>query len=280
MTSAPCAVSATRMMTSRIHMQPAYVLHLRPYGDTSALVELFTPQYGRVGVVAKGAKRPKSSYRGILQQFQPLLASWSGRGELATLTGLEPQGQRLQLSAQLLASGFYLNELLMRLLHRHEAQVELFSYYDTCLRELAALSLLDSGREGDAAQNLEVLLRRFEAQLLESLGYGLILDHDVESGEVIEVSRQYWYQPDHGPVRLEGDLPDGGLNDSGVRVSGASLLNLQAGKLSDPQTRREAKHLMRAVLAVHLGPKPLLSRQMLVRESASPETKTNNEEVT
>jgi DNA repair protein RecO (recombination protein O) len=264
MTSVPCAVSATRMTTShRINLQPAYVLHQRPYRDSSALVELFTPQHGRVGVVAKGAKRPKSPWRGIVQQFRPLLASWSGRGDLATLTGLEAQGQPLQFSAHLLASGFYLNELLMRLIQRHEAQVELFSYYDTCLRELAGLSLLTGGEtERPVDQGLEAILRRFEGLLLETLGYGLILDHDVDTGEPIAPAQDYFYQTDRGPVAMTANTVE-----NGVKVRGATLLDLAKGRFDDAQTRREAKRLMRCALAVHLGPKPLLSRQMLRRDN-------------
>jgi DNA repair protein RecO (recombination protein O) len=244
-------------------MQPAYVLHQRPYGDSSALVELFTPQHGRVGVVAKGAKRPKSPWRGLVQQFRPLLASWSGRGELATLTGLEAQGQPLQFSAHLLASGFYLNELLMRLLQRHEAQVELFSYYDTCLRELAGLSLLAADEtEQPVDQVLEAILRHFESLLLETLGYGLILDHDVETGEPIASTLDYFYQVERGPVVMTPDMAE-----NGVKIRGSTLLDLAKGRFEDAQTRREAKRLMRAALAVHLGPKPLLSRQMLRRDN-------------
>jgi DNA repair protein RecO (recombination protein O) len=263
----------TAQTSHRVSQQPAYVLHQRPYRDTSALVELFTPMHGRVGVVAKGVKRPKSPWRGLVQQFRPLLASWSGRGDLATLTGLEAQGQSLQLSAPLLASGFYLNELLMRLLQRHEAQVELFSYYDSCLRELAGLVLLDpQAAQEPLTQGLEAILRRFEGQMLETLGYGLILDHDVATGEAIQPAQDYFYQLERGPVAFTQDS-----NETGVRVSGTTLLAMNQGLYDERQTRREAKHLMRAVLAVYLGPKPLLSRQMLQGDGGSAaEKETSN----
>lgn len=236
----------------RVLMQPAYVLHQRPYQDSSAIVELFTPEYGRVGVVAKGIKRPKSPWRGLLQAFQPVLVSWVGRGELATLTGVDAQGEVLRMPPAVMASGFYLNELLMRLLHRHEAQVELFSCYDSTVRQLASLA---ADRQPPVGE-LEVALRRFELRLLASLGYALVLDHDVASGVPIERERLYRYQLERGPLAAGDDT-------EGIVVHGGTLLALNNGRLETDEERREAKRLMRAVLGRHLGDKPMFSRQLL-----------------
>jgi len=159
--------------SKQIVLQPAYVLHQRAYRDTSAIVELFTPEHGRIGVVARGIKRPKSPWRGLLQPFQPLLVSWRGRGELKTLADVEAQGMALQLSSQPLVSGFYLNELLMRLVARFDAQLTLFGCYDASLRALAVV-------QDDVA--LERVLRYFERDLLAALGYALVLDCEVETG--------------------------------------------------------------------------------------------------
>jgi len=241
------------MASQSATLQPAYVLHQRAYRDSSAIVELFTPEHGRVGVVAKGVKRPKSPWRGLLQPFQPLLVAWQGGGELKTLTAAEPQGMALRLSPSALASGFYLNELLMRLVARLDAQLTLFGCYDASLRALAAV---------DSAAGLEGVLRCFERDLLAALGYGLVLDHEVETGQPLRPAQVYDYQIERGAVAL-AEAETG----QGITVHGSTLLAIHQADLSDAQARREAKRLMRAVLARYLGPKPLFSRQLLVQRN-------------
>ncbi len=245
------------MSSKQTVLQPAYVLHQRAYRDSSAIVELFTPEYGRVGVVARSVKRPKSPWRGLLQLFQPLLVSWRGGGELKTLTDVEAQGMALKLPPSSLVSGFYLNELLMRLLARLDAQLTLFGCYDASLRALAAV-------QDDAA--LERVLRYFERDLLAALGYALVLDREVETGRPLLPAQVYDYQVERGPVGLS----EAGAGQ-GIVVYGSTLLAIRKTDLSDPQARREAKRLMRAVLARYLGPKPLFSRQLLVRRSNNTE---------
>lgn len=239
------------MSSKQTTLQPAYVLHQWPYRDSSAIVELFTPEHGRVGVVAKGIKRPKSPWRGLLQPFQPLLISWRGGGELKTLTDVEAQGMALQLSSQSLVSGFYLNELLMRLVARLDAQLTLFGCYDASLRALAAV---------DSEASLEFVLRYFERDLLTALGYALVLDHEAETGRPLIPAQRYDYQIERGPVVL-AEAETG----QGVAVHGGTLLAIRQTDLADVQARREAKRLMRAVLARYLGSKPLFSRQLLAR---------------
>lgn len=259
------------MSERRVLLQPGYVLHQRAYRDTSALVELFTPEHGRVGVVAKGVRSAKSRWRGVLQVFQPLLLSWNLRGDLGTMTGVEAQGPALMLAPERYASGFYLNEILMRLLTRHDPQVELFGYYDVALRELATIK----GPDSEAKIHLESLLRKFELHMLAALGYGLVLDHDIQSGEVVNADKKYVYLFEHGPIeqvsteqaqlnQSPGYAPANPHYPDGVRnIHGQTLLALQVGDLSHANTRREAKQLLRAVLGRYLGNKPLLSRELM-----------------
>ena len=243
-------------MKKRILLQPAYVLHQRAYRDSSAIIELFTPEHGRVGVIAKGIKRPRSPWRGLLQPFQPLRISWLGGGELKTLTDVEAQGAALPLVSNALASGFYLNELLMRLLARQDAQVTLFGVYDACLRSLSESS--DMGI-------LEQTLRCFERDLLAALGYGLVLENDAVADAPIVATQCYDYQVERGPVPLQA-----GDEAQGIRLYGSTLLAIAAGVLSSVRDRREAKYLMRTVLARHLGPRPLFSRQLLAPAAPTP----------
>ncbi len=232
----------------RISLQSAYVLHTRPYRDTSLLVEIFSHDFGRVGLVARGVRTSKSRYASLLQPFMPLLLSWSGQGELPTLSGAEAAGVAPQLSGELLLSGFYLNELLMRLLQRGDAHPRLFETYITALASMAEQT------------NQEPILRKFEHQLLQEIGYGLILDHDVISGEMINPEVSYHYHPDRGPVSSTG------RDEDGIPVQGQTLLAIAQDDYSQPQVRQEAKRLMRAALAVHLGDRPLKSRQLFQQQ--------------
>lgn len=233
----------------RVSLQLAYVLHQRPYRDTSQLVEILSREHGRIGLVARGVRSGKSRYAGQLQPFTPLLLSWSGQGELHTLTGAEPAGVATTLEYQSLLSGFYLNELLMRLLQRGDAHPFLFDAY------VAAISALAAGEQ-------EIALRRFERTLLQEIGYGLILDTDVADGEPIQADSQYCYHPDQGPTRTLAD------DETGVRVSGRTLQAIASDHYPDDQTRQEAKQLMRAALAVHLGDRPLKSRELYRQQKA------------
>ncbi len=248
------------MTNLRVLLQPAYVLHQRAYRDTSAIIELFTPEQGRVGVVAKGVRGSKPRWRGLLQNFQPLLVSFSQRGELGLLTEAEAQGVALTIPPGLIASGFYLNEILMRLLERHDAHLELFGWYDTALRELAGLHDAE-----DTQMALEISLRRFELRLLTALGYGLVLDHDVHSSAPVQAEKEYIYFIEQGPVMCtEASVPgQNGDAQAGIKISGHTLLALAENEFPTTTIRRQAKHLLRAMLGHYLGSKPLQSRQLL-----------------
>lgn len=249
------------MTRQRVLLQPAYVLHQRAYRNTSAILELFTPEFGRVALVAKGVRGKKPRYPALLQTFQPLLVSWNQGGELGLLTSAEARGAALTIRPRFIASGFYLNEILLRLLHRHDSQLELFGWYDAALRELSAL--------GTSAEQsgFEIALRRFEMRLLSTLGYGLVLDHDVHSSTPVQAGQHYIYHLEQGPMLVDAMVDRHGAESFGVFVTGHTLLAMQADDFSADVTRREAKHLLRAVLGVYLGSKPLASRQLMLQSA-------------
>lgn len=228
----------------RISDEPAFLLHAVPYRETSLVVDLFSRHYGRVGAVAKGAKRPRSTLRTVLLQFQPLAVAWSGRNELRTLTGAEWRGALVSPTGQALLSAFYMNELLIRLLAREDPHPTLFDGYEAALVALAAGASIDE------------TLRRFEWLLLREAGYAPDLAHDAD-GQPIAAEHEYFWTPENG-FRRTGDAR------SSAAVSGQTLIALDAGRFPDLDSRQQAKYLTRAVLASHLGGAPLNTRQILL----------------
>ncbi len=229
----------------RIDGERGFVLHRYPYGETSLLVEAFTYAFGRVGLVARGVRRAGKAFAGAhLRPFQPLLLSWSGRGELGTLVRAEAPEGAIELEGNAVWWAFYINELVLRLLHRHEAHADLYVAYDEALRALAA-----SGCR-------EEVLRIFEKRLLAGLGYGLALRRDARSGEPVEPQTDYRYLVDEGPIA-------GGDGREGLKVKGATLIALAQEAFTDGDQLREAKVLLRGALAVLLGDKPLHTRSLL-----------------
>jgi len=223
---------------ARILLEPAYVLHSRPFRETSLIVDAFTREYGRVAVVARGAKSARSRWRNVLQPFRPLLLSWNQKSDLGTLTAADQVASPPALQAQSLYCGLYLNELLMRLLHRGDPHAEVFERYRLVLSELAS----------DTPP--QPLLRVFEKHLLEAIGYAMLLDREYDNGEEVQPQHWYDYQPQRGPVLCTGQK-------SG-RVSGAALLALYAENLQ-AENLPELRMLMRCVIGYHLGDKPLAS---------------------
>jgi DNA repair protein RecO (recombination protein O) len=198
---------------------------------------------GRVGLVARGVHRPRSTLGALLQPFRPLLLSWRGRGELATLTAAEPGEAGPALAGRTLLSGFYVNELVLRLLPRQDPHPMLFRHY------LEALAGLADGQEAAS-------LRRFEKALLDELGYGLVLDRAADTGAPLEPGRLYAYRFDHGPVA------EPARGREALAVHGDTLLGLAEGRLVGPRQQREARALMRMALARLLGDRPLHSRRL------------------
>lgn len=232
----------------RVDLQPAYVIHRRPYRDSSVLLDIFTAEYGRISLVARGARRQsrKGSSAALLQPFIPLLVSFSGRLELKTLVATESAQRMPALNGDRLFSGMYMNELLVRLLHRNDAHPTLFASYSEALKALGGVTLVDT------------VLRRFELTLLEELGYRLEFEVDSASGQRIQESQWYRYDPGLGLVAC-GDVTDS-LNTA---FSGAQLLAMASGEFGG-LARLPAKRLLREALAVHLGGEPLRSRELFL----------------
>lgn len=230
----------------RQQLQYGFILHSRPYRDTSSLLEVFTRDAGRLGLVARGVRGSRSRSSARLEAFIPLLFSWSGRGELHTLTGVEAAGSGPALPGSRIISGFYMNELIMRLLHREDPHPELFACYEQSLYDLQ-----------NEAFSQEAVLRRYERELLEELGYGLQLVHDAHSGEALQAGEQYCYYPEQGPIKQSDAQPvDYPL------VSGQTLLAIRDNNYTEPDVLREAKRLMRFLLGRHLDNRPLKSREL------------------
>jgi DNA repair protein RecO (recombination protein O) len=229
---------------------PAYILHRYVYRDSSLIIEAFSEQAGRVGLIARGARSARSRWRGLLQSFRPLLLSWKGRGELPTLTGAEGDGSPVAIGGSRLLSGFYLNELLIRLVARHDPHPVLFRAYDHALHELAR------------AEYEEPVLRIFEKTLLRELGYGLLLDREAEGGEPVRPERLYEYRLESGPVQVrDGDT-------QALVMPGQSLLALDRDEIDGAAACRDARRLLRAALSLYLGDRPLRTREVLRRLTA------------
>ncbi|MGD2160780.1 MAG: DNA repair protein RecO [Gammaproteobacteria bacterium] len=230
----------------QVNAEPAYILHKRPYRETSQILEIFSRNHGRLSLISKGSRSPRSRTSGILQPVRPLLLSWYGRGELPGLRGVDVADVRPpQLSGKALMSAMYLNELLVILLHRNDVHEALFGEYHETLYAL------------QQAEQLEVVLRNFEKNLLEQIGFGLNLVRDADSGEPVMADRHYAYYLEHGPVQCLPDHP--GRNPV---ISGHSLLAFNRGELETPRNIAEIKRLMRFVINNHLGSRKLRSRDL------------------
>ena len=232
---------------SQQEAQPAYVLHSYPYRETSLVIEVFSRNFGRLAMVARGARRPKSAVRGLLLAFQPLQLNWFGKAELKTLHSAEWQGGQPQLQGMALLCGFYLNELLLKLLHRDDPHEHLFLYYQETLQALAS------------QRDYAAILRHFEIRMLQELGYALTLDYEVKSGEPIIPEKHYFYQIEHGPVRQDR----AGSVKNGVQLAGKTLLDMASDDYRDPVTLQQSKALMRALINHYLGEQTLHTRQLL-----------------
>ncbi len=226
--------------------QPAFVLHTYAYRETSVIVETLTAAYGRVALVARGVRRPRSELRGVLQAFQPLTLSWAGAGELKTLLKADWQGGLPLVGGSALLCGFYLNELLLKLLPREDPHPQLYQAYDAALARLA----------GGAEQ--ATVLRQFELKLLAELGYALPLTHEADTGLPVDPAASYYYAFDRGP---RSTIAEPGRRYPQVR--GATLLALAQQDFTAPEARVEAKRLMREVLDHYLEQRTIVSRRVV-----------------
>ncbi|AIU26797.1 DNA repair protein RecO [Pandoraea pnomenusa] len=232
---------------SRVTEQPGFVLHSYPYRETSLIIDVLTRDHGRIALVAKGAKRPHSALRGVLQTFQPLSLAWLGKGELRTLTKAEWVGGLRPLEGDALLSGFYLNELLVKFCARDDPHDKLFQHYLTTLHHLA---------HGEPAG---IILRAFERVLLRETGYAVAFDRCTQTRGKVVPERRYVFHPDWGVRPALGDEP----SDWPV-ISGQTLLDMEQDDYSRAQTVQQSKLLMRFLLNHHLGGVPLNTRQILL----------------
>jgi DNA repair protein RecO (recombination protein O) len=227
-------------MSAKVDHCQAWVLHSRPYRETSLLVDVFSRDYGRVALVARGARRATAQIRARMMPFQPVLLSWFGRGAVRTLAAAEWQGGHLHLTGTPLICGFYLNELLLKLLTAEDAHEALFDRYAETLYALFA---------GIAPA---ICLRRFELTLLAELGYAEALTHTA-AGEPVQSDARYLWQAGQG-ILIAPEGP----------YSGAMLLALAGGEWDDPALLAGSKPLLRALIGHHLGARTLHTRQLLI----------------
>jgi DNA repair protein RecO (recombination protein O) len=243
-------LAASPKVTTEPGLFQAFVLHRRDYGDTSLLVEVLARGTGRFPAIAKGARRGRNATSALLQPFQPLWLGAVGRGEVRTLTRIEAAGRSFELPGRALLCGLYLNEILVRLLARNDPHDELFAFYHAALSQMGADAELDR------------TLRQFELRLLGELGYAPPLDREAHGHRPVDPDCYYVMDPGH-PPRLAGE------EETETRVWGATLLALARGGPLDPVQRREARTLLRRLLAPHLGSKPLRSRELFRRVTSS-----------
>jgi DNA repair protein RecO (recombination protein O) len=225
-------------------LERGFVLHHRPYRNSSLLVDCLTEGYGRIGLVAQGSRRTATGQRALLQPFLPLRLSWIRRGELGRLTQVEAASGPLELSGTALLAGFYVNELMLRLLQRGDRNEAIYSCYSSCVLELSARTRVSRS------------LRLFELALLEALGYGVELGRDVHTGEPLRPDAAYVFEPEAGPARREARAAE-------EQFSGRDLISLRDRALNDPDSLRAAKRLLGGILRTHLGERPLKSREVM-----------------
>ena len=231
-------------MSKRVQQQPGFVLHHRPFRDTSQILDILTRDHGRIAVVARGSRGSKSRLAGVLRPFLPLRVSWVAKSDLGTLTGAEAAGAPGRLHGDALLSAYYVNELMLNFLHRDDSQPEIFALYG---HVIAAL-----GQETDVAATL----RDFELELLGLLGYAISLDHESGSHQALDPNQSYDFRMEQGPVPV-------GRDDGPLVFPGSVLLEIAARRFEDAAVVRAAGRLLREVIDYHLGGKELQSRKVL-----------------
>jgi DNA repair protein RecO (recombination protein O) len=230
----------------RIQQQAAFILHHRPFRDSSQILDVLSRDHGKLAVVARGSRGARSRLKGILRPFMPLSMSWVIKSDLGTLTGAEVRGAPLSLSRDALLSGYYVNELILHLLHRHDPQPDIFEAYGQTIHALAG-----------AGTDVAPVLRQFEMELLRFSGYALNLHHESGTTRPLEPGQHYEYRMEQGAVAVSrGDGP--------LVFSGAILTAIAEQQFNEPGVLRAATRLMREVIAFHLGGKELKSRKVLL----------------
>lgn len=234
-----------------VSLQPAFVLHRRPYRETSFLVDILTLEHGRLTVVAKGVRKARANLQGLLQPFTPLTISWHGNGDLVTLVDVEMRDGLIRLSGDCLFAGFYLNELLTILLQKWDPHPALFQLYEN------TLVLLQSGKLE------EQYLRMFEKQLVHELGYGFLPKAGSMMQTTIEADHYYRYHPNDGLMQIA--IPQTKAESIPTLFAGKHLLHIANDEWTDAETLLTAKRLMRLILTPMLGTRSLHSRFLFVK---------------
>lgn len=236
-----------------------FVLHSYPYSETSLILEAFTRTHGRMVFMAKGAKRPSSAMKSVLNPFQQLRFNWFGQADMKTLKTAEHEQIFPQLSGATLMSAFYMNELLLKLTHREEAHDQLFDAYQQALARLSGVYNPDAlTKFPQDVRAIAAVLRRFEISLLQEIGYALSLTEEAETRAPVIADQRYDYIFEHGPV-----LAGKPCQRDGLQLSGKTLLDMAAGDFVDPITQSQSKQLMRRAINHVLGDKTLHTRQLI-----------------
>ena len=226
----------------RVQLHQAYCIHARCYRESSRIMEMLTPEYGLISCLGHGSRKRNTS-SDIL--FMPLLISWSGRGDLFTLTHMETTAAKQVSSPEVFIIGMYLNELILKLVPKSSPSKEVFELYQNVIRLL------------DKEVSQEKVLRLFEIELLNLIGHGLSLDKESDHETSILEDAVYRYDVGHGPVRIQHE------NNAWNVIKGATLLALQSPLSMDAANLLEAKQLMRGIINLHLGSRTLHSREIL-----------------
>jgi DNA repair protein RecO (recombination protein O) len=232
--------------SSKKENQNIYILHTYPFKETSLIVEMLTKDFGRIAVTAKGARRPKSSLRGMLLPFQPLQATWSGLQDLKSLHNIEWSDAFSMIKGDALVCGFYLNELIMRLVPKDDPCPKLYDFYHKTILELASNNFLS------------ITLRRFELKLLKELGYQVPLKNDVD-GVIIESEKQYFYDAESSAFTKK-------ISSDQFVISGKTLIDMANDCYEDSKTEQQSKQFMRYLINHYIGDKPLHSKQLFMSD--------------
>ena len=226
----------------RILLAPGYILHHRPYRDTSRILEVLVSDHGRLTLFARGVRGPKPRFGGVLQPFDLLLLSFQAGREAGQLTGAESAESVPPLPAGSLMAGFYLNELLLKLTTRHDPVPEIFAEYRRALDRLRA------------GGKVEAVLRVFEKRLLEALGYGVDLTSEARTGKAIEADGLYRFEASQGLVPAREGDPEA--------VAGSSLFALEREELGEGRSLEDARKVLKGALAERLEGKELTTRRV------------------
>lgn len=239
-------------------LQPAYILHSRPYQDSSLILELLTPESGRISCVARGGRRDKQRRQRALQPFAPLLVTLLGKGSLKTLGPMENAGNALWLRGKAVYAGLYANELLIRLLAEGEAQLKVFAHYQLLLSHLALLS-------GESSAELEAPLRQFELKLLAELGSCPQLNCCGDTGAALIEDGAYQVRADTGLIPVFRAVDERLRADEFRSVALLGLHGVIQGNSISPTLLPAAKRLTRLLLHPLLADRPLRSRELFAQ---------------